>query len=121
MFSAFIDMASPLLLTSSFLSSYRPAFLYDRRGDFFLPTHHHVIIACLPSGMSLSSRAVRFFVGFIWDRLLTRPAVPHPPFILSGSATYDVIVPIASLIGSPCVLIVLRPVIRHAGRGGGAC
>lgn len=42
--------ASPLLLyprRSSLLN--RPAFLPDRRGDFFLLTHHHVIIACLPS------------------------------------------------------------------------
>lgn len=46
---AFIDTASPLLLyprRSSLLN--RPAFLYDKRGDFFLPTHHHAMPApCL--------------------------------------------------------------------------
>ena len=59
-FSAFIDMASPLLLLSrrsSLLN--RPAFLYDRRGDFFLPTHHHAmpVLTCPVSGSPMDTAA----------------------------------------------------------------
>lgn len=83
-FFAFIDTAPPLLLTSSFLSSCRPAYSSNRRGDFFLPTHHHVIIACLPFPADVAliypCGCLAFFGGFIWilNRLLARPAVPHP-------------------------------------------
>lgn len=76
-----------------------------------------------PRRMSLSSTradAVRFFGGFIWilDRLLARPAVPHP------SAPYPTRCPVML---SPSrlahrlalrFLIAPRPVPRHAGRGG---
>lgn len=107
-----------LALSSSFLSSYRPACSMSRRGDFFLPTHHHVIIAYLSRRrMSLSSRAVRFFGGFIWDRLLARPAVPHP------SHPYPITLPMMSLlIASLIVLLCVshrrspRPTTRRAGR-----
>lgn len=78
----------------------------SRRGDFFFPTHHHVIIACLPhrrmSSSSARADAVRFFGGFIWDRLLARSAVPIR-LIFTRHASRDVIVPIVSLIVSPYV------------------
>ena len=67
-----IFTASPLLLyprRSSLLN--RPAFLYDRRGDFFLPTyqlHNHCLLA-FPCGCRshLPVRASCVFWGFHMD------------------------------------------------------
>lgn len=104
-----IFTASPLLLyprRSSLLN--RPAFLYDRRGDFFFCLLiNYTIIACLPSPADVAliypCGRLAFFGGSIWilDRLLTRPAVPSSVFPLTRFATHDVIVPIVSLIVSP--------------------
>lgn len=112
-FVAFIDTASPALanlVVPLFLIA--PPYQSSRWGDFFLPPHHHVmpVPACLPRRrMSLSSARAGvlrsfFFVGFIWDRLLARSAVSHPP------CPYTARLLVMPSFQSP------RPSTRRAGR-----
>lgn len=104
-FSAFIDTASPLLLyprRSSLLN--RPAFLYDRRGDFFLPWLGHSIfelaitarcVSPCPRRSHLPVRASCGFWGFHMGPS-PRACLPAPPLIrlaLTRHASRDVIVP----------------------------
>lgn len=125
-FSAFIDTTSPLLLTSSFLSSCCPACSMSRRGDFFCLLINHTIIACLSRRRMSSSSAragvLRFFVGFIWDRL-PRACLPAPPCLIrlaiTRHASRDAIVPIATLIVSPYATAPHRPSPRHSTRWAG--
>lgn len=99
-----------------------PPYSSNRRGDFFfLPIHHHVIIACLPSAdvalICPCGCLAIFFRRFHTGPLcLPRPAVPHP------SHPYPLTLPMMS---SPHrlahrlalrALIAPRPASQHAGR-----
>lgn len=56
-FAMFSDVLAPIKITLTLLN--RPAFLYDRRGDFFLPTHHHAmpVLTCPVSGSPMDTAA----------------------------------------------------------------
>lgn len=121
-FSAFIDTTSPLLLTSSFLSSCCPACSMSRRGDFFFAYSSitQLLPACPVGGCHphLPVRAscvfCRFHMGPPALYLLARPAVPHPSCPLTRNAANDVIVPSSRSSSRPACPH--RPSPRHPTR-----